>query len=270
MSTSTLTQLRDTDLQILSDLDDKSLFNICLTNKYLNNICKNEDFWRNRFNKRFFRKSPERFFKESSNIKPENETWRHFYMRRIYEEGLVIGELERKQWRESPFYPNDYNIPVANTAFFTDKYDNWLLFQDSTLRENYLYISSLQSNGERIRIGFEKYKGIMNMNMVKRFDGFDLYTWAGKEYPKINITQVLTEFLEKKGKLFWLTSRYDENSINDFDNTVVSKISLEMKSEFFREKEEQRREYEMLNQRNNDDLSNENSNDESNDNDNEY
>jgi hypothetical protein len=254
MSTPTFTQLRDTDLQILSDLDDKSLFNICLTNKYLNNMCKNEDFWRNRFT--------QKFTKEPLNIKPNNETWRHFYMRRIYEEALVIGELERKQWTESPFYPNGYNIPVQNTAFFTDKYDNWLLYQDLGLMENYGYISSIQSNGERIRIDFEKYKTFgMNRKIVKKFNGFWLYTWHDREYRNIDITQVITEFLEKKGKLFWFTSRYDENSINDFDNTVVSKITPEMQSEIFYEMEQRRREYEMLNQRANDEEES-NSNDE--------
>ena len=41
--------IKDVDLQILSNLDDKDLFNACLSNKYLNNICKTSDmFWKNR------------------------------------------------------------------------------------------------------------------------------------------------------------------------------------------------------------------------------
>jgi hypothetical protein len=44
---------KDTDKIILSQLDDYDLVNACATNKHLNEICKDESFWRNRTLKRF-------------------------------------------------------------------------------------------------------------------------------------------------------------------------------------------------------------------------
>ena len=44
---------RDPMLQIMMNLDDKSLLNFCLTDKRGSELCKNEDFWRNRLFSRF-------------------------------------------------------------------------------------------------------------------------------------------------------------------------------------------------------------------------
>jgi hypothetical protein len=43
-----LTGIKDVDHQVLLNLDDTSIYNICLTNKYLNSLCDDE-FWRLRF-----------------------------------------------------------------------------------------------------------------------------------------------------------------------------------------------------------------------------
>ena len=40
---------KDIDNKILQDLDDKSLSQICQVNKYIYNLCKEEQFWTNRF-----------------------------------------------------------------------------------------------------------------------------------------------------------------------------------------------------------------------------
>ena len=44
---------RDTDLLVLQLLDDKNLASICQTNSYLRNLCKDENFWRNRSIEKF-------------------------------------------------------------------------------------------------------------------------------------------------------------------------------------------------------------------------
>ena len=41
------------DIEILSKLDEESLFNIFLTNKYINNLSKNDELWILRINKYF-------------------------------------------------------------------------------------------------------------------------------------------------------------------------------------------------------------------------
>jgi len=59
------------DLQILLDLDDQTLNNLCLTNKYAAELCSNEDLWRD--------KLINRFDENSLRYKPENLTLRQFY-----------------------------------------------------------------------------------------------------------------------------------------------------------------------------------------------
>lgn len=71
----TFTGVKDVDLLILMQLDDKSLFRTCKVNKYVNELCKNEDFWRNRFQNKF-----------GKSAKPEDKTWRNYYIDAIEEE----------------------------------------------------------------------------------------------------------------------------------------------------------------------------------------
>lgn len=67
------TGIKDVDMKILLEVNDRSLLNICLSNKYVNEICKSENFWRNRF-----------FNKYKSNaskiIKPKDRSWRDQYL----------------------------------------------------------------------------------------------------------------------------------------------------------------------------------------------
>lgn len=70
---SVLTGHKDSDIIILSKLDDRSLLNLCLVrNRYINTLCNNEDFWRNRFVKVFGL--------EASKYKPEDRTWKKHYL----------------------------------------------------------------------------------------------------------------------------------------------------------------------------------------------
>jgi hypothetical protein len=48
------TGVKDTDLEILMRLDDRSLLNTCsIENVYLKRICNDESFWKRRFVSRF-------------------------------------------------------------------------------------------------------------------------------------------------------------------------------------------------------------------------
>lgn len=48
-----LTGKRDTDIYILSQLDDKDLANACRTNKYINQLCKSEKLWKSKIISKF-------------------------------------------------------------------------------------------------------------------------------------------------------------------------------------------------------------------------
>ena len=76
--TTILTGNKDTDLLLLSKLNDKDLLNICIIeNKYINKICRYESFWRNRF--------INKFGKEYLFLKPNKRTWRNHYLKVIHD-----------------------------------------------------------------------------------------------------------------------------------------------------------------------------------------
>ena len=70
-----LTQIRDVDLKILSELDDRDLLNYCKTHKYGNELCNNEDFWRNRLQAKF---------PGAEKYKSPKRTWKNYYLKIIY------------------------------------------------------------------------------------------------------------------------------------------------------------------------------------------
>ena len=70
-----LSGIRDVNLKILEDLNDEDLFSFCIVNKEANKLCDNENFWRNRFLKRFGQ-----LYEKS-----EGRTWKNFYLTIIKE-----------------------------------------------------------------------------------------------------------------------------------------------------------------------------------------
>ena len=70
-----LTKIRDVDLKILSELDDRDLLNYCKTHKYGNELCNNEDFWRNRVDIKF---------PGAGKIKSPDRIWKNFYLKIVY------------------------------------------------------------------------------------------------------------------------------------------------------------------------------------------
>ena len=63
---------KDADFIILSKLNDKDLLSVCVTNKYANRLCNNEDFWRNRF--------ISKWGLEDMKYNSENRSWKRFYL----------------------------------------------------------------------------------------------------------------------------------------------------------------------------------------------
>ena len=99
-----LTGIKDVDLKILSELDDKSLLNFCQTSKYGNQLCQNEIFWINRIDRRY------PYLKE---FKKEDESWRRFFIRMTYyiaklNEEFGIPYIPTKGYNPEEFY-NGWN-----------------------------------------------------------------------------------------------------------------------------------------------------------------
>ena len=84
----TFTYNKDTDLIILGNLDDESLFNLCEVNKYTRDICQNESFW--------MRRIAEKYGKDLKIDKPKNISWIAYYK---YLEAEEFSKLKEKYKR---------------------------------------------------------------------------------------------------------------------------------------------------------------------------
>lgn len=81
-----LSQIKDVDLKILSELDDKDLFSFCklnIENKYVYKLCNDENFWRQRTFTKFGRVK-----------KNDNRTWKEFYLQVVYYSDKYGQDLE--------------------------------------------------------------------------------------------------------------------------------------------------------------------------------
>jgi hypothetical protein len=71
----TLSGIKDVDLKILSELDDETLLNFCITSQYGKELCKDESFWRNRLIKQY---------PDSFSFKNPERTWKSWYLNLTY------------------------------------------------------------------------------------------------------------------------------------------------------------------------------------------
>lgn len=154
------TGLRDTDLIILGLLDDKSLFNVCLTNKYVAQLCGNESFWMNRYRNRFN--------SEFEDEKPPNISWKNYYLKKVY----TISDTNVKDYELfymiSPSWKNGQSI--SDVTYSLHGIDSGNIYEiPSEFRDNILY-----KNIEEITIvddsliNFEKtYNNTTYIDIVK-------------------------------------------------------------------------------------------------------
>ncbi len=92
-----LSGVKDVDFKILSELNDCDLFSFSVTNKYINQMCKDEYFWRNRFIFRFGR------------VEEPRITWRRQYL-------TVISHLNK--WSKNPWeYFNRISWSISDSPY---------------------------------------------------------------------------------------------------------------------------------------------------------
>lgn len=75
----TLTGVKDVDYLVMEQLDDRSLINLCLTDRYTAGLCSNDTFWKKRTISKFLDVK-----------KPENSSWRNYYLFRLSHEIISI------------------------------------------------------------------------------------------------------------------------------------------------------------------------------------
>ena len=62
---------KDVDFKIMENMDDKTLLNFCLTNKYISALCNYDPFWRRRFSDRI----------GYGVLKPTDMSWKKYYLK---------------------------------------------------------------------------------------------------------------------------------------------------------------------------------------------
>lgn len=113
-----LTKIRDVDLKILSELSDRDLLNFCKTHKYGNDLCNNEDFWRNRVEIKFL---------GASQYKSPNRTWKNFYLKIIYylnkfkpTDIYYLNKFKTTDESLTSNYNNEWNVGLYSAALAGD------------------------------------------------------------------------------------------------------------------------------------------------------
>ena len=105
------TGIKDVDLKILMELDDRDLIQTCATNRELRRICNvDQSFWRNRYVKQYG--------EEATKYKPEGRSWKNHYMQTyidLHKFSNPIDFLSYIAWREN-----------RDKSYFVD-YDNEML-----------------------------------------------------------------------------------------------------------------------------------------------
>lgn len=207
MSNLTFSGNKDTDYEILYNLSDYDLGNVCQTNRYTRDLCKNDVFWMNRTLKRFspvFKFSFNENKNESEAINENNEievikkykeehakTWREYYIDLVdsMEKYYVNGAKNEVRERE------DYNIIVKYIQKNTKKYrdscnnlecsTNWLnedfidlddmfyFIVRNDVKNKYdllikiLQVPSFNITGLNIELFLEKYNLYRNTGLIK-------------------------------------------------------------------------------------------------------
>ena len=169
---SNFTGLKDTDLLIMQKMNDRDLFNFCLINKEAENLCNNENFWRNRYYS---------VYGDTGIEKKNNKTWKQRYLSTyflIIETGYlqrlkympefnIAEELNILEGKSRKVYykkqKNDKHSNIWNTSKFKEAEENNLYIDISsgkyvTLKDalnmwkynnkNYLYVPGLRVAGE--------------------------------------------------------------------------------------------------------------------------
>ena len=121
-----LTRIKDVDYIIMSQMDDRTLLSYCQTDRYAQELCANDTFWKNRFVSKF----GERYVKH----KADNKSWKTFYLQIIANSEL--SELRRPssdhieeiliksvgEWDVLDFFLDFFNV-ITDGFFFRGRDD---------------------------------------------------------------------------------------------------------------------------------------------------
>jgi hypothetical protein len=108
--------IKDLDMHILMNLEDKDLPNVCKTSKYLRDLCELDDFWKQRFLKYFGQKEIDQILKFKKSV----VQWKHEYQNKalgianVYFENDFAGAKVREKRRGGIGPEYDEGILIKN------------------------------------------------------------------------------------------------------------------------------------------------------------
>jgi len=177
-----LTGLKDLDLTIMMELNDRDLLSLCSTNKEIYNLCNNETFWRNRFIKRFG--------DAAAKYKPVDRKWKNHYMKVVIDLDMFSKDpwwfLQYIQWspkgaKFSKFIGNKDNSEFSPIMLGNRRHEipfleapEWVMNNFYLLQiPNFKYNDIKYSNITPAKL-FEIKAKDLNQNMI--VNGYGIYT----------------------------------------------------------------------------------------------
>jgi hypothetical protein len=126
-----LTGNKDVDLKILSYVDDRTLFNYCITDEYAAKICRDDSFWRNRF--------IQNFGENLAKNKSQNTSWRNSYLKIIKDQEEYSGGYWSTYLKNQiPFSSNFFNKrPYEFFDLLSWNFKGEVLYKESQLPIDY-------------------------------------------------------------------------------------------------------------------------------------
>ena len=94
------------DIQILMNLDGKTLGVVCQLNKYVNQLCQNDTLWQAMVKKEYF---------DDFNFKEDTETWKQYYKFLVEFQRLYSGETDHVYIAEKLLHENQFKLAGAYT-----------------------------------------------------------------------------------------------------------------------------------------------------------
>jgi hypothetical protein len=158
----------DCDLEILKYLSDKELLSQCSVNKYANKLCYSESFWVTRF--------INKYGKNKMIYKPENMTWRQFYLNIIVDSNLLKNKsnIDENLFEYIKIENLQKNFVVNHERWFNKKFKyknefrNFELFWTSPGNKSYY-------GGKLIKYFFHLKKDMKGIKLLKTADELEKY-----------------------------------------------------------------------------------------------
>lgn len=112
------TENKDTNKEILLQVDERNFIKSCNLNTYFQRICGENDY-------RIFKQRLQLYFSDTIKLKPENLTWKEFYVKVIRAVSELEEKFDFKYTSGSPF--KQLSIFQQSININTQKIDYWLL-----------------------------------------------------------------------------------------------------------------------------------------------